>query len=276
MSPVFKQTFSIHPDQNQTLAMIPRHPLVYYWTNTLHLETYLQHALRNPEQRRQLENNLRKQLDITPEQLMKAFGSQWAVILEDIRINGFLPIPKLVLLLEVADQDTVSRLLQTTLQKSEMRYLQESFRGKTIHSAQLPMGIALQPAYTFLNGFCILGSHPDMLKQVLASQEEQVELTAADRFEDVEEGLTEPNNHIAFIRSNKFIEEIQGLMAWGSNMLAMKGNAASRKHRIMMEQIINPILDGFKVYNDIGLRTRFGENTIETLTVYRVKPQPAS
>jgi hypothetical protein len=276
MAPVFRQTFSIDPAQNQTLSMIPSHPLLYYWSNTFHLETYLQHSLHHPKQRQQLENNFQEQLGITPEQLMKALGKQCAVVLKDIRIDGFIPIPKLVLLMEVTDQKTVSRFLRATFQKSGLRYRQESFMGKIIHSAQLPMGIALEPAYTFFNGFCILGSHPEMIKQVLSKQQEKDEFTATDIFKDVNQGLTDANNHISFIRNDILIEKIQGLVEWGNHILVMKGDTSSRKYRIMTEQLFHPIIDGFRIYDTIGIRTRFGENTLENLTIYHINGQPAS
>ncbi len=275
MAPVFRETFAIEPAPNRTLPMISSRPLIYYWTNTINLRAYMNHYIDNAYQRQQLENTIRQQLNMPADRLLEAFGGQWAMVLEDLSINGFIPVPKMALLAEVADQETVSSLLQTTFQRPNVRYLQESFQGTTIHSAQLPMGIALQPAYAFYNGFCILASHPGMIKQMMSPESNTARLTAAEAFQKINEGLTDHNNNIAFIQSDQLIEKLQSLMGWSSNMLAMQGKNG-QKSRIMINQVINPILDGFKMYKAIGARTRFGEDTIEMLNVYQVDNEPRS
>lgn len=276
LNPFYQHTFSIQPNQNQTLSMIPADPLIYYWTNTVALKAYINHYVGNGSERQLLESELIKNFHMDADTLMHTFGEQLAFILDDIDTSGFFPVPEMMLMAQVTDEEAASSLLRTAFQRPRMNYLQEDFNGITIHFVELPLQIGIKPAYAFMDGFCILASTPEMIKHMAASRHDGACILDGESFQRVNNGLTEDNNTIVFIQSRELIGKLQGVIGWGGHMLAMRNGDRKNNRQVIVKEVVQPILDGLKTYKTIGMRTFFGEDTIQSISVYQMESAPQS
>lgn len=271
MDPLYRKTYSIQPAINHTLPMVPQDLLAYYWTNILEPQAYFNNQLIDNRTRQELKAELKANFDIDLDDLLTAFGNQFGFILSDIGIGGMVPIPKLTLLVEVKNKEMVAKLFNAIILDSNLNMMEEDFEGTSINHIVLPLGADVQPAYAFFHDFCILSSSPELIKQMIRTHQNGGRITDSEAFQNVNQGLTDKNNTVVFVKNDRLIDAIQGLIGWGSNMLALKNRDFAAKSRIAVEQVIHPILDGMKMYKTIGARSVFNENTIENVTVFHVE-----
>lgn len=118
--PFYAKAYFSKPGENKTLQIVPDNTLVYYWANNLHLKSfwdiYFENQYLNDEEKESMKTSLEKEIGISFDEVLQAFGNQFALILTDINTGGPFPIPKLTFLVEIANQDTVAKLIDSVTQ----------------------------------------------------------------------------------------------------------------------------------------------------------------
>jgi hypothetical protein len=68
-----------------------------------------------------------------------------------------------------------------------------------------------------------------------------------------------------FVRTAQLVDGLKELVAWGGTMIAVRDEQAGAKSKILVDQVIMPILDSFRGCETVALRsvTRSGELIVE-------------
>ncbi|MCK4619704.1 MAG: hypothetical protein KAT52_07140, partial [Desulfobacterales bacterium] len=95
-------------------------------------------------------------------------------------------------------------------------------------------------------------------------------ITTDKDFLAVNKGLTDKNNNIMFVKFDQLIDKIKELVIFGRNMMVLKDQGKAEKTAIVISGVINPALDGLKMYRTIGSRTFTKEDEIEADIYYKI------
>jgi len=268
LDPVYARIYFIKPEENRTLPMIPKNTLFYYWANNLHLKTYLDIYFQNqPEddETKELQRLLlEKEIDVSEDEMVHAFGNQFGFILRDINTGGPFPIPKLTLFVEAKNKDIAVQLIERATRKLKLGLAKEKFKDTEINYLMLPFGSDFQPAYAFLNNFCLISISRQLIKDMISTYYGEENITSDKDFLSVNRGLIDRNNSIMFIKFDHLIEKIKEVISWGKNIMAFKDPSKAEEGAIFINGVVNPVLDSLKMYRTIGSRTFTIENEIET------------
>ncbi len=268
LEPVYAEAYCSKPGENKTLQIVPDNTLVYYWANNLYLKSlwdiYIENQYLNDEEKESMKTSLEKETGVSFDEIFQAFGNQFGLILTDINTGGPFPIPKLTFFVETANQDTVAKLMDSVTQKSGMVLQKEEFNDIKINYIMLPFGNDVQPAYAFFNGFCIVSINNQLIKNIISTCKNGDNITTDKNFLAVNKGLTDKNNNIMFIKFDQLIDKIKELVIFGKNTIVLKNQGEAEKAAIVISGVINPALDGLKMYRTIGSRTFTKEDEIES------------
>jgi hypothetical protein len=128
----------------------------------------------------------------------------------------------------------------------------------------------VQPAYAFFNGFCIVSINHQLIKDIISTYKNADNITTDKDFLAVNKGLTDKNNNIMFVKIDQLIDKIKELVILGRDMIAFKDQGEAEKAAIVISGVINPALDGLKMYKTIGSRTFTKEDEIEADIYYKI------
>ena len=274
LEPVYAKAYFTKPGENKTLQFVPDNTLVYYWANNLYLKSfwdiYFENQYLNDEEKKSMKTSLEKESGVSIDEVFQAFGNQFGLILTDINTGGLFPIPKLTFFVEIANQDTAAKLMDSAAQKSGMVLQKEEFNDIKINYIMLPFGNDAQPAYAFFNGFCIVSINHQLIKDIISTYKNGDNITTDKDFLAVNKGLTDKNNNIMFVKFDQLIDKIKKLIILGRNMILLKDQGEAEKAAIVISGVINPALDGLKMYRTIGSRSFTKEDEIEADIYYKI------
>lgn len=83
--------------------------------------------------------------------------------------------------------------------------------------------------------------------------------------------MTDKNNSMAFIKSDVFLDNLKASVDWGGKMMTRKDQQAAQKIEVVLNKLIYPVMDGFKMYQTIGTRIVFKESVIEIDSRYQIE-----
>ncbi len=73
-----------------------------------------------------------------------------------------------------------------------------------------------------------------------------------------------------FVKFDQLIDKIKELIILGRNIMALTDQGKAEKADRVISGVINPALDGLKMYRTIGSRTFTKENEIEADIYYKI------
>ena len=127
----------------------------------------------------------------------------------------------------------------------------------------MPFGADVQPAYTFLNGFCLISMNTQLIRKAVDTCRTGEGLTETPAFEAVNRGLTEKNNTVCFLDVSETIDATKNIIVWQQKMAMFKDPERAQESALVMEKVVYPLLESLHVVEAIGSRVVFNENEME-------------
>ena len=257
--PLVAKMCSVQPVENKTLAMVPADILGYYWTNTLDMSTfwemYTQEMKDNTEQIKAVEEKVKTFTGVELQQLFAMFGSEAVFLLKEVATDGFIPLPNGAIFLKIDKEEDFVKMLQPLLAKTAIPVQSENYKGVKLNTLGMSLHPGLQPVYALHQGYLILASTVDLVKKVIDGGG----LVSDDLFQQVNQGLnqrlTKVNNSVSFVRVSSLLTMMKELASWGGTMLSMQDPEAALRSKVVIEQLVLPLLDGLAMYEVIGSRS---------------------
>ena len=273
--PLYARAYNFKPEENKTLPMVPADTLVYYWANNLDLKSYFDIYCKNQQlndkEKEYSKDRLEREIGGSLDDLFSAFAEQFGIVLADVKTRALFPIPKLAVIVEVANREAAEKLIKTAMQRSKMILEQEEFHNVKITYMMLPFGKDLQPAYAFFNDFCLISISRGLIKDMIDACKKNSGITTDRDFHSVNKGLTGKNNNIIFIKVDHLIDKLKAVVSWGGNMMVFKSPNMAERGDILIKGVINPLLDGLTMYKTIGARTFTKKNEIAMDRYYKIE-----
>ncbi|MFH2124791.1 MAG: DUF3352 domain-containing protein [Pseudomonadota bacterium] len=285
LDPLVGKMFAAQPVANKTLAMVPAGVLGYYWTNTLNMNTFwemfTQEMKESEEQLKAMEQEVKSVTGVELQQILSMFGSEAVVLLKKIATNGFIPLPDGAIFLKIEKEEDFIKMLKSLLAKNNIPTRSEEYKGVTLSTLEVSFHPSLQPVYALHQGYLVLASSVDLVKNIVdtaaGDAKGQVDgagakeggsgaLISEDSFkrinQNLEEGLTKGNNSVSYVRFSSLLHAVKELASWGGTMLSLQDPDAAQKSKVMIEQLILPLLDGLAMFEVIGSRSYIQDDAI--------------
>ncbi|HBI14150.1 MAG TPA: hypothetical protein DDY20_01280 [Desulfobulbaceae bacterium] len=247
------------------LASVPADLLLHYWTNLLDLTRWtaaLQHVPQLRDHLSMSEKWLVRKTGMTFSEFFSLFDNQISLTVTGIRGNGFLPLPRLCCRLAIKDEERL-RLAIFSLLAGKTQASRE-VAGTRINTLMLGGGL-LQPSWAIKDGIVFFADSPEQLEQSLGRPE--VPLVKTPRFRQVDIGLEELSNMIAYVHNPNLIDGLQQFASWGATILAMIDQEHGGRIRALVDLVVAPVLDGMKMFaaGSSRLRAEPSELRIESV-----------
>jgi len=268
VEPHLERVLNIRPETADILTLLPQNTLGFTWQNTFDLELYYNSLLESEDPKlpniASVNPIVQDKLGVSFEELADAFGPQWGMALQDIKTGGFFPIPELGIFIQNTRPEIMEQIIQRAAATGNMAPLTENYGAHQISYLPLPFGSDLSPAYAYLNGYCILAVNPKIIKTYIDAFTSGQNITGSEAFMAVDKGLSDQNNQLAYIKFDRLLDRIPEIIQWGGSMAAMAQPDKAGQIAPVADQVINPLIDGLKMYKTIGCRTFFAEAKVES------------
>ena len=267
LSPDMARMLNIPPESNTTLPWIPESVLYYSWQNNLDqvLESVLDLSRLDAGETEAFRREFATATGVVLEDALGAFGSQFAVMIRDIRTGGIFPVPELALMAEVGRPEIIDRLVESAVRNFGLATATEEYRDGRIRYVALPYGEEISPGYAFREGFLVMASSRGLLKTLLTQEPGGKSLVDSPSFSAVNRGLTDRNNQMMFLQTGEAAERARDLLKWALSLAVMTGKAGDANQMIYLSgKVVEPILEGLSMYPAVGARTVVRENGIES------------
>jgi hypothetical protein len=268
LEPQIARALDIKPETGAMLTMLPRSTLGFTWQNTLDLKLYYDSLLKSedikPEDIAAVNTMLQEKIGVSADELVNSFGPQWGLALQNIKTGGFFPIPELGIFIQSSRPELMEQMIRKTAGESGMPILTETYGPHQISYLQLPLGSDLSPGYAYINGYCIVAVNTKIIKSYIDTINTGQNITGSDAFKAVDKGLSDKNNQVAYIKFDQLMNRVPEIIQWGSSMAAMAQPDKAGQIAPVVQQVVNPLVDGLKMYKTVGLRSFFAEAKIES------------
>lgn len=250
------------PVVNSLVGDIPADLLAFFWTNMFDPHNAF-FSLQTEKLRGKggLVGNFEELLfirgGITLDSFLALFGSQASMNVSRVREGGFLPIPRLCFRIEVRNPREVEQVLHNLMEGMAVQSFPVS--GTPVFSVQLAGGL-IQPSFALHEQFLIFADSREQIELLLNGNRELLHRDPL--FRKVDVGLAEPNNMTAFVRNTEFMETVKGFVLWAGMLMAMSDHRLGDGSRVVIDQVVLPILEGLKMFRAGSARMFSGEEEL--------------
>ena len=117
------------------------------------------------------------------------------------------------------------------------------------------------PALSFSDDAVIVSSNSAQIRNYIGPERKK-SLAESPTFMEMGQDVLKPSQSISYLDFARTTEMTQELVSWGGTMLAIKDRELARKSKVLIDDLINPLLEGLAMYSIIGHRKYYEGNTI--------------
>jgi len=263
---IVEKRLRIPPSICDTLQFSPINPLVFYWTNTIDFvqlyQLYSKRVGENDDNLIKLSETLRDQTGMTVNEFFSMLGKELSYIITSGQVDNSLPIPFGIILIKVEEPEKIEAALEKLISSYNIPTKVHNYGSTSFHYwAEAPQD-GLEPLYGFMDNFLFIGNSRPLVKQVIDRYQDGKNLLTEPKFLEVDLGLTKPNNYISYTDNVGLISITQSLLQLAGTMIAIENRDTAEKVKIILRDIINPILDGLSMFDRTATRSYFTEDSV--------------
>lgn len=273
IDPLLQNILLTPSELNQTIDQIPDDLLLYYWLNTVKLADMFEYAVQDnditPKQVETIKEEVTKVTGITLEELLSLFDTKFSFMMKGSDVQFFLPIPDLGFYVKINDETKFSRVMDKLIKENKIVTHSKVYKEEKLTVWGEVAQNSLQPAYTIYDNYLVVASNERFIKDILDNLSSKRTLKEKTELTQLIDQFYEPNNGMSFIQVDEFIKILKGAVSWGGTIIAIQDREAARQSKIIIDQLIHPVLDGLTMYKNAGYRAYLENDTlnIETVTV---------
>lgn len=264
-----KNIYTREPVENRRLLSMPSGLLIYFWSNWLDLSAWWQATLARGadvelDAAERIAAWIKAQTGMSIDEFLALFGREFGFNIAEIRTSGFFPVPRICCSIEVTDRDRVRELLEKMVTGLPLR--RDKVAGIPVVSIMVADGL-MQPSYALLDRFLLVADSRQQIEDILRVSSKR--LVKDDEFQAVDMGMLQPSNLVVFARTAKLIDGLKELASWAGTIIAIRDEVAGAKSKVLIDQVILPLLDSLKMYRAKGVRsyTAPGEVVLESVVL---------
>lgn len=255
-----RELLLVPPEKNETLAMVPAEAVVYYWTNTFNLSTIWK-TIQNSqgdqkEQQLKMKKEITKTIGMDPEKFFALFGSKIAFFLEEQSEISFIPLPGFSAMMQLKQPVKAGHFVENKLKELHIPIHTTTYKQKELRYWGNSVQQSFQPVYAIFNEYLYIASSVKLMKRMIDTADLGTGLQNDPGFLAVQNNsFLGKNNSVSFIRFSSFIQMTKELVNWGGMILGLQNRRVANRSKILIDQLINPILDGMTMFSTVHARS---------------------
>ncbi len=263
-----QDVISTSPEKNIELSMVSKDTLAYYWTNTFNIASFIKiyenEMGATADDLAKINTSINEFCGVELQELVAAVGMKLGFILQDINSEEFVPLPEFSFFLQLKDSPLIQEVLDSLLTKTGIPFESQIHREVELYFWGLVPQAGMQPVVAFYNNHLIFASSVSMAKKIIDTSLDGNGLLQSEFFTMVKKELLEKNNSITYMQVSQVVEIIKEIVSWGGTMIAIDDRQVAKNSKIIIDKLVNPLLDGLKMYTVLGVRSYIEDDRIIT------------
>jgi hypothetical protein len=197
------------------------------------------------------------------EELLLLVENDLLIALKSSLDDQFIPLPRILVALKTNDSKKLFHVIESITAKYDIPLTKQSIDGINIY---LWGGVVaagqLQPAFTVTDKYLVISSNRQQIKEFIKEGRGYKSLDSSSHFRAVDIGLTGENNSVNYLDSRGMTLLAKEIISWIGTMIAIQDREVARRSKILIDQVINPLLDGLAMYASVGMRSYTEKDTL--------------
>ena len=250
----------------QSFKRVSQDTIIYHWSNQFSPKTILGMLGQDPSlsdaTETQFVGELSKITGLTADQLFDLFDNDLTLAVRGINEDQLVPMPRFLLSVKSEDVETLKKVVDSLIDHYSIPVRRTSLGDTNIISWGGIIGIgSILPTLSFTDDSAIISSNRQQIKNYVAPNEIQ-SLADLESFQAMSTALLKPSHSFTYVDFAQTADMLQEMVSWGGTMLALKDRELARKSKVLIDDLINPLLEGLSMYSIIGSRKYLEGNTI--------------
>ncbi|TKB27379.1 DUF3352 domain-containing protein [Desulfopila sp. IMCC35006] len=248
------------PVRSSMLSLSTANPMAYYWSNTIEFKYFFDYFAKSRKTDPQLEKFWSVMQDITGKdasEFVALLGEEASIILEPGPKNTFFSFPLGMAFVRVKNAPELKAVLEKITDAFHIPISEATYGPvRYVYWTASPQD-GLKPLYGFWGDLLFFGNSSNLLHSIVQRKIDDLSLLDSAAVKAINPGLSEKNNSITFMNNDELITVLQK----GLNLVAMTMTLEDRetafKVRAVIDEIINPLLEGTRMYGKSCTRSYF-------------------
>ncbi len=253
LHPDIQPLYACQSQENKTLQFTTKEALVYQWSACYDLDYYWEQVKKQLQQVSQeagggpdIIMGMEEALGLSVEKdILPALGDEIGGYLAGFDFQGFFPIPEIVFIIEAKEKQKASHIVDTLIgQLPFMRQETETYQGATIKYTTIPLSPNFQPAYSFINGYLVVTTNRNRLKEAMdVSRDSSKSLSANVNFQKINFGLTQRSNATFFVDVERSVDLAEKLLDWSDQWASTRFAQQAAFKKGSMQRLVDVLAD---------------------------------
>ena len=250
----------------QSFKRVSQDTIIYHWSNQFSPKTILGMLGQDPSlsdaTETQFVGELSKITGLTADQLFDLFDNDLTLAVRGINEDQLVPMPRFLLSVKSEDVEKLKKMVDSLIDHYSIPVRRSSLGDTNIISWGGIIGIgSILPTLSFTDDSAIISSNRQQIKNYVAPDGIQ-SLADLESFQAMSTALLKPSHSFTYVDFAQTADMLQEMVSWGGTMLALKDKELARKSKVLIDDLINPLLEGLSMYSIIGSRKYLEGNTI--------------
>lgn len=238
---------------------LSRDTIIYHWTNQFDAGVLLDYFDETADQpggteQKELLNQIREVTGLSVEQIIDLFGNDLTLAVRGLDPKQLVPLPRFLLSIKCEDTVRLKQVVDTLIAHFDVP-VQRKMMGQTeLITWGGVVGIgAILPSLLFGPESIIISSNRQQIRRFLGA-DRQHSLAETEQFKTMSPQFMQPSHAATYLDFAETTQLLQEMISWGGTMMAIKDRELARKSKILIDELIHPVLDGLAMYAVIGSR----------------------
>ncbi|MGI9536370.1 MAG: DUF3352 domain-containing protein, partial [Desulfocapsaceae bacterium] len=245
---------------------VPPDTIIYHWSNQFSPEAMLgmlgQDQVLSDAPETKFVGDLSQITGLTVQELFDLFDNELTLAVRGINDNQLVPMPRFLLSVKSREVEKLKEVVDRLIEHYSIPVRRTSEGETDIISWGGIVGIgSILPTLSFNDEAAIISSNRAQVRNYVAPQNPQ-SLADLESFQIMSKGLLKPSHSFTYLDLAHTAEMLQEMVSWGGTMLAIKDRELARKSKVLIDDLINPLLEGLSMYSIICSRKYLEGNTI--------------
>jgi hypothetical protein len=274
---VVKNQIMVAPIKCTMLSLTTENPMAFYWSNNIKIKHLLQYLERNRREEPQIEKICSRVESITGKNMKEIFsllGEEVSLVLEPGPEDKFFQFPLGMFFVHVQNVSELRTILEKIIDEYDIQVSVKS-AGPIHYTYWTPSPQdGLQPLYGFWGNLMFVGNSPNLLSRIVKMNTKRFSLLDNVTVKALDPGFKEKNNSISYSNNVELIKVLQKGLGLVAMTLMIENRETAFKVRTVIDEIINPLLDGASMYDKSCTRSYLkpGMVIIDTITNKAIRP----
>lgn len=257
---VVKNHIDATPIRSSMLSLATENPMAFYWSNTIKIQHVLGYLERSRAEEPQVEKFWSTLESITGKNSREVFsllGEEVSLVLEPGPKDTFFSFPLGMVFLQVKNVPECKRILEKIIEEYHIPVSEKSYGEIQYSFWTLSPQDGLQPLYGFWDNLLFFGNSSALLGMIVKRNFEDFTLLDNMNIKTIDPGFSEKNNSVTYLDNVELIKVVQKGLSLVAMTMAIEDKEMAHKVRILIDEIINPLLDGARMYSKSCSRSYF-------------------